>query len=387
MRRALPLVLALGSLACLVAAQGCSSDPATVTNPGGGGNDAGATADGAGGDGGSSGDSGSGDGAPIDAPANTWTFVDFPDSACDDGTKTGIGVYPNPSSDKLLVFFNGGGACWDYFTCVELNTSTHGPFGQAQFTAASRSGFAGSVMDHKSAENPFKDYNTVFIPYCTGDVHTGDTVNTYANGGKSKQIHHKGHANVTAYLKRLVATFKKPSQVMVTGSSAGGGGALFNYPTFRAAWPDTNMMLVDDSLPLFIGNSINPGLRGAWFDSWKLDAVAGPICGAACKDDLSLFPKAVAQKYPKDRMALLSSQQDQTIRTYFQLQPADFQAALEKLNADVLTPLPNYRHFVVPGASHTMLGDPAKYTAGGVGLFTWLGQMSSGDAAWASVAP
>ena len=57
-------------------------------------------------------------GAPITAPAKTWTWVNFPDAVCDDGSPTGIGVSLNPASKDILIFLQGGGACWDYDSCA-----------------------------------------------------------------------------------------------------------------------------------------------------------------------------------------------------------------------------------------------------------------------------
>jgi hypothetical protein len=364
----------------------CSDDPATG---GGGGSDAGANVDGSSG---APGEGGGGEGGPpagepIKAVPGAWSFVDFPDAVCDDGSPTGLGINPSPSgSTNLVVFFNGGGACWDYGTCVSFNTSTHGPFGATQFIPIGNGLKTGTLFDRDAAANPFKDWNQVFVPYCTGDIHAGDAVQTYTSGSSSKVIHHKGRANVAAYLKRLYATFKSPGKIAVTGSSAGGGGALFNYPAFRAYWPTTPMYLVDDSLPMLEGNSIVGTLRDAWYTSWNLAPYADPLC-PGCKDDLSLLMKTLSQKWPKDRMALLSSQQDKTIRTYFQLQPAAFQTALEALDKDVLDPTPNFRHFIVTGETHTMLGAPANFTAGTTALPAWLGQMINDDAAWNSVGP
>src|SRR6266545_3474680 len=70
---------------------------------------------------------------PIQAPRNTWTWVDFPDSSCGDGSTTGIGVNPGDSSN-VLVFLEGGGACWSYESCfVNRTVATDGPFGSAEF--------------------------------------------------------------------------------------------------------------------------------------------------------------------------------------------------------------------------------------------------------------
>ena len=95
---------------------------------------------------------------PITAAATKWTWVDFPDSSCDDGTPTGIGVNPGTSSD-VLVFMNGGGACWDAQTCLVNNTSAHGPFGGVQFNQIFGGGSpTGSVLDRAAPNNPFEKF-------------------------------------------------------------------------------------------------------------------------------------------------------------------------------------------------------------------------------------
>ena len=323
-------------------------------------------------------------GAPITAPPNTWTWIDFPTSMCDDGTPTGIGINPSATSTNVLLFFEGGGACWDYQTCVQLNTSTHGPFGAAQFQAISAN-TAGTIVDRNAAASPFKDWSFVFVPYCTGDEHGGSADMVYTSGGSSKTIHHRGHDNVVAFLSRLGATFTAPGKLAVSGSSAGGGGTLFNYATIRGVWPNAKSYLVDDSLPLFEGDSIAPALRNAWFASWNLGKVVDPICGTACRANMSLMMKSVAARYPNDRMALLSSVQDQTIRTYYNLTPTQFQTALVSLANDVLEPSGIFKHFYVTGSTHTMLGSPASFLAAGMDLWMWLTKMVTNDVSWASV--
>ena len=73
-------------------------------------------------------------GALINAPQTTWTWVDFPDSACSDGSTTGIGISPS-SSTNLVIFLEGGGACGDYATCYVNHFAVLGPFGQAEFNS------------------------------------------------------------------------------------------------------------------------------------------------------------------------------------------------------------------------------------------------------------
>ena len=96
---------------------------------------------------------------------------------------------------------------------------------------------------------------------------------------------------------------------------------------------------------------------------------------------------ALAAKYPGDRIALLSSTRDLVISAFFLLTPDRFEAALRQLATDVIAPLPKAKTFIVAGPTHTMLGAPQRYSAGGVPLVEWLRREVEDDPAWQSVGP
>lgn len=323
-------------------------------------------------------------GSALTVPNDQWTWVDFPDSSCDDGSTTGIGVYHSSTSSNLLVFMNGGGACWDYQTCYQLNTASHGPFQQAEFAQFASASMAGTIFDRSEAQNPFKDWSYVFIPYCTGDVHSGNNVIQYSMGTSTKTYHHTGHANVLAYLKRLQPTFPTPGKLVVSGSSAGGFGSLLNYATFRWYWPETKSYLLDDSGPPLENDWIPQGFVMSWLTNWNLQALLDDWCGDMCTTDLSYGVVVLTGAYPNDRMSLLSSLQDKTISGYFLLSNTGMQAALTQLATDRLDPTTNFHYFYVTGNTHTMLGDVASFTSNATPLWTWLGQQVNDDPAWAS---
>jgi hypothetical protein len=324
--------------------------------------------------------------SPISTPKHTWSWVDVSNSTCDEGTPTGIGANLSDSKN-LLIFFNGGGACWDATTCLQFNTSAHGPFTQAQFDALSSRISSGSILDRQLANNPFKDWNLFFIPYCTGDLHIGNADAVYTSGSISKTFHHKGRANTEAFLARIASTLPNPEQVVVTGVSAGGFGAALNYDFIRSTFPNAKVFLLDDSGPLLKSSAMPATLREAWARAWKYDAVMDALDPAVKNDYSALYP-ALARKYPNDRMALLSSEQDQTIRTYLRLSATAFQSALRDLDTTVIAPLPNARSFITTGEGHTMLLNPAGQSSQGVVLLDWLNQMqSASDTDWRSVRP
>lgn len=324
-------------------------------------------------------------GDPLPAAPGEWTWFDIDGATCDDGSTTGVAVNPG-TEDKLLVFLMGGGACWDYTTCFTLGTASSGPFSAAEW-ARTDGWWGGSVFDRTEADNPYKDWSFVFVPYCTGDLHGGDHVVTYTQGSTSAEYHHTGHTNLVADLSRVAPTFPNPEKVVISGASAGGGGVLLNYVTFKPYWPDAPMQLLDDSLPLMQGDDIKPWLRELWIDTWHLQPRMDEVC-TGCADDFSLLHAELAARYPDDRMALLSTQQDETISGYLLISGESYESALDRLDANVLQPANNWERFFVPGDRHTMLGNPGDFaTTGGDALWPWLTQMATDDPAWTSVGP
>lgn len=132
------------------------------------------------------------------------------------------------SNTKLLINFMGGGACWDNANCFGSNTSTY--FNQLNSIPdyALDIIFKG-VIDQGVAANPFHDYDVIFVPYCTGDLHIGSKAKSYPGG----TLHHNGYDNVLSVLKFVQNTYSQLDEVFVTGQSAGGYGTLLNYPIIR----------------------------------------------------------------------------------------------------------------------------------------------------------
>lgn len=319
-------------------------------------------------------------------PAGQWTWIDVPGARCADGSQTGLAVNPAPAPvapATLLLFLNGGGSCWDPLTCAALrltNPNIGGPYGAAQFQADLPKA-QGSLLDRALPGSPLAGATLVFIPYCTGDVHWGDSSNDYPGLGTWR---HVGAANLRADVAFLQANLPAPQKLVVSGSSAGGYGSLLAHDLARAAWPSARGYLVDDSGPPLVSGDVPELERAAWYLSWRLDRTLSPLC-PGCRDDLSQSLPALAQRYPADRLALLSTRRDAVIRSYLLQSPAGFERALLQLVDQRVAPLAGARAFLVPGEGHALLQDPAAQVAGGVGLLAWLGQMIDDDPAWATV--
>jgi hypothetical protein len=319
-------------------------------------------------------------------PAPGWTWVDVPGSACNDGTPTGYGVHTSASSQDLLVVLEGGGQCFDWETCFVIADLEVGPSGARDFAKHSK-GFTG-VLAWNDAANPYHDWNVVYVPYCTGDFHSGQNVTTYTSpAGEKRTFRHVGRTNLDLYLPRWKAAFPRVSRLVVSGMSAGGYGATLEYGTIRDALAPRASHLVDDSGPMLPADAIPQHDRAAMVDAWKLDLVLDPACGGkACREDFSLLPSKLAERYPNDRMALVSAIRDDDITRNWHLTPDRFEGALTA-HAQALDKTERFRTFLFPGTTHMTLRHPERFSANGEPLATWLREQVDDAPGWASRHP
>jgi hypothetical protein len=322
----------------------------------------------------------SGDAGPmvITAPPNTWTWIPFPNTTCGNGTPAGFGInVPATPSTDMLVYFEGGGACWDGTTCFQTKTAVNI---DVTYDATSFAHDIGTTPPDRSAANPFGAATLVWIPYCTGDLHAGITTQDYPVGdGTTKQVHHTGATNTQAFVDSLKATFPTLTHLWLSGSSAGGYGATFNQHRFAAAWPDIDAHVLQDSSP-FVPVLAN---YDAWRTAWTLQYP--PSC-TGCETDFPKVIDAITAAHPTARIGLLTYNDDATIKAYFGYTGS----LVDATNMLVAT---QYAHattkaFVQAGTSHTMLGNAGAITGqGGIPLPTWIAQWATGDAAWATNMP
>ncbi len=350
------------------------------------------------------------------AGATGWTWVPFDDAFCTDAVAQGSDAYRfgasatglaiswgSPASTDLVLFLQGGGACWDFFTCggapdLVPKTASTGPFGPVEFARDIHDRYPRSWVRRENLPDTLRDATVVFVPYCTGDVHSGSAVATYASplpGRDAITWRHVGHANVLAFLRRLGPTFPDARRLVVSGSSAGGFGSLTNYPDVRRYWPDAKAYLVDDSGPPLVGGAIPAGTREAWYARWGMGASLDGFC-PQCRTDLSEGLRELAARYPQDRIALVSHLADATMRGFFgtyslvppQLAPVSasrFETELRLLGASVLDPATaNAKYFFTEGAGHPTLEDPTVVGTPAPGLEAWLELMFTDSPSWRS---
>ena len=364
------------ALVAVGAACGCSSGASDKTGAGGKtGSDGGApAADG------SVPPTAAVDGGVITAPEQTWTWVPLPGTTCGDGSPAGIGVNLATTSPDLLVYMQGGGACWDGQTCFVLNAAAQiaAPYTVAQFQKDLGTLDASGLFSRTDTASPFAGASFAYVPYCTGDVHAGVTVRTYVVNGQSKTVYHTGGLNQHSIVDTLHATLPNVSRIWVVGSSAGGYGATLNLHRYVETWPDAAVEVLQDSAPFV---DVMAGRYAEWLQDWGIALPPNcPDCGTS-------FPAvidAVAAGYPSTRIGLLTYDEDATVKTFFAYS-GSLMPALDSLLANQYAH-PNTHAFVLAGASHTMLGSYQTLAApDATTLKSWVAQWATGDPAWKTV--
>jgi hypothetical protein len=340
-------------------------------------------------DGGSSGEVGSGStgsapdcdaGPPVDAPDDTWTWVEVEGTACAFQGTAGFAIHPTRRSANLLIALEGGGACFSPQDCQASRLDGIDSAGVLNNLVQSR------LFDRTQPSNPFADYDFVFVPYCTGDFHSGDNVTDTG-------VRFVGHSNMQAFLDRIVPTFCGAEQVVLTGFSAGGFGSTFNYPQVHEAFGSTPVDLIDDSGP-YMHPPWMPSDMQAMFDGeWGFRANMPADCTDCATRWDALYTYA-SERWPNDRMSLISARYDFSIQGRFAPYTPmatldDFAMAIDALADDVFAPLPNVHVFYIEENGHVYLPSTPldQLVVSGTSLEEFLRLQIDDDAAWTDVRP
>ncbi|WP_116366606.1 pectin acetylesterase-family hydrolase [Parahaliea mediterranea] len=204
---------------------------------------------------------------------DNWQQVDVPVSSgamCGNGSPYKFFVYRVPDTSNTILYFEGGGACWDYASCTGQTgiRGARNPNGIAdgyvqninlldfQNTANLGTAAASPLIYTHHPYNQFKtgEWNIVYVPYCTGDIYVGDRTTEYVNPDNSNETlvwHHNGLRNVQSVVSWVRNNLQEPKQLTVAGCSAGSIGALLNYSKLRGHFGSTYGYLIDDSGPVF----------------------------------------------------------------------------------------------------------------------------------------
>jgi hypothetical protein len=268
--------------------------------------------------------SGGDDGPEPPAAYEKWLKVELPGTVCGNNSQYKFFVNYKEGAKDLMIMLEPGGACWDYEGCS--GTSMDG------LGAAHPDGIPDDLMNdagqsanispliRRDVEGPTQDFNLVYVPYCTGDVHTGNNVIVYKDPqgvGADLEFHHAGHTNVLKIADYLRKQFPATDRLFLTGCSAGGAGALINYYFFRSKIDAQRGYLMDDSGPIFPSDGYSLPLHTKIRSSWNVDSFFNELPpGYPITDDFGLLNRHLADIFPEDRLSTVFFQRDYNYSRY-----------------------------------------------------------------------
>jgi hypothetical protein len=283
------------------------------------------------------------------------------------------------SSNNLLIHLEGGGACWNEGTCgvADPAMATFDPTVAEDEMAA----YTAGIFDFENEENPFIDYNFVFVSYCTADVHMGDNVITYGEGDSAVDIHHKGAVNAGAVLDWTYENFSEPESVFLTGCSAGALGSAFHAPGVMANYSDVPVVQLGDSAGGYRGDLTEQ------FTDWGTVSILPdlPEFEGITASDLSFetLYTAAAANYPANMFSQNNNAAD-SVQAFFLTLVPDTASLSETLPAnltEIADSSPNFRYYTAWGSEHcvTPLDDFYTYQVDGVRLRDWVADLAAGS--------
>lgn len=346
--------------------------------------------------------------------------------SCRTGDKQFSFFYKPGKEKKLLVYFDGGGACWDSNTCVTGQLTPLSAYTPEAPKTLDKQG----LFDTSNRSNPYRNWSMAVIPYCTGDVHWGSKDQDYTDftgavtgvPGGTVTIHHRGFDNflyVRDWLMHRYAgkpvfdsvLFKRPhhererntvKKLLVTGSSAGGYGAIFAYPHLKRAFPKAEAYMLGDGSSGVVSEALLQQALRQPDEHWGAEKnLVTDIPGMDGIFNLPTelfsqgFYSALADYYPQDRFSQYTtifdfiqalfyniSLNQNNIQAWSAVTPAVYGAwssqAIGKTFATTVHS--NYRAYVGPGCNHTVLRFNDDFyntqSAQAVSFLSWFGALT-----------
>ncbi len=306
------------------------------------------------------------------------------ETSCSRGSPYAFYVRPG-TSPKVILNFEGGGACWNKGTCSVADAifkdSVQGDHD------AFLAGYVGGLLDHEHPDHPMADWHHIYIPYCTGDIHTGSAVVEYGDGDDAFTIRHKGAVNVRMVLDWLYANHPDVEAFFVTGCSAGAYGSIYWSPHIAKQYPEAKLVqlgdsgcgvitttFLEDSFPVWNANANLP----TWIEG--LDPATIEITDLTLAD---LYIR-IANHLPDQLFSQYTTLFDENQGFYFDVMGGgNIQDWSEKMLLSLTTiteGTENFRRFIAPGERHCIIPFEEVFTlqVGDIRLRDWLEDITSG---------
>lgn len=242
-----------------------------------------------------------------------WAWIPSAETLCRDGSNTGVGVRLLPNAEAVMIYLQGGGACYDAKSCAQnANAFMAGDnFPRHKFNEWVKTLGDQGIFNTQDPSNPVAGWNHVYVPYCTGDLHGGDKRDAVVSDVPGKQ-QFVGYKNIQSILDLLVPYFQDAEDVALVGASAGGFGVLINYPQVVEAFGGRSVAALVDSAPIIPESAIRTScFQRKLITTFDLQLPDGcPECADPAKGGLLNLYGYLSHTYRRGRYAFASADAD-----------------------------------------------------------------------------
>jgi hypothetical protein len=243
------------------------------------------------------------------------------------------------SKSDLLIFLQGGGACWSDF-CFAITTA---PPDMPE-----------TDLLKLDATNPFQDHDLLYVPYCDSSLFAGDTEIDDDADGTPDRIHH-GLANLSAALTAGYDEFPSPSRIVLVGSSGGGFGTILAVFLVRYVYRDVPIVVINDA-GVGVAHPEDPAFVRDLIDEWGAGDFVPDDCTDCISDgNVTRLVRYALDRDPDIRVAALTAEYDFVIsKIFLKVAPDAFRASVVAATGEVHDAHPDrYRRFLWQGDAHT----------------------------------
>jgi len=276
----------------------------------------------------------------------TYTFDAAEGPVCMRGAPYRMAVRDQADSNDLVVFLQGGGACWSDF-CLAV---TGAPVGIPRV----------EILNPDLDYNPVADWDVVYLPYCDGSFFGGDSYyddDLNGNGART----HRGLANLTAALEVASMHFPTPDRILLAGSSGGAYGLLLGAPMTRHYFPFTELIIMADS-GIGLARDGEPEYIQKVLDEFNMTRFLPEDCDyCQVGGHVAGLMRYFLENDDNSRAGMFMSWHDGVLGgTFLQVPDAQHAAAIQNGTDPIHEALPDrFRRFIVDGVQHTsLLADP-----------------------------
>ncbi|GAB9462613.1 Gpi-anchored leucine-rich lipoprotein [Globisporangium polare] len=303
-------------------------------------------------------------------------------------------VFPKKTQKtKVMLFFQGGGACTGNETC---GFSLQCSLGKSSTFTTVASASSTGILNHTAPDNLFKDWNIIHIPYCTGDLHVGNAVRETTEGifeavlnqkqcrNLNMSTHMVGYENTQAALKWAAANYPNPEHLIVGGSSAGSLAAQAVSALVADMWKvkgsSMRYSVLGDSYVGVLPEETKPsGAVLDYYGTCDVDLKVPDAVVSSCKNHSLTVTQLMSTLLKEESFSdwvFIDSKADKTQRYFYQLvkdgisgYPFNNLISGDAFFKDITTMIDAYKTvsssistFFVEGEKHVFLSD-ANYTA------------------------